>query len=166
MAELRQLASELGFGDAATYIQSGNLLFTSPLDEAGAAGSLEQAIEARFGFFAPVVMRSADEFVTVAQEHPLTSHTDDPRCLMVAFLDTVPAVPIEAVIDAPAHDPDRFLGSGREVYLAYPDGSARSKLTHTLLQNRLGVRATVRNWNTVQKLAAMARRARELTTDD
>jgi uncharacterized protein (DUF1697 family) len=155
MAELRDLASGLGFGDVATYIQSGNLVFSSPLDEATAARDLERAIEHRFGFFVPVVMRSADELATVASKHPLERHSADPRFLMVAFLDVVPAVAIESVIDAADHAPDRFVGSGRDVYLAYPNGSARSKLTHALLQQRLGVRATIRNWNTVQKLVTM-----------
>jgi uncharacterized protein (DUF1697 family) len=155
MAELRDLATTLAFSEAATYIQSGNLVFTSPLGEDEAARSLEEGIEDRFGFFVPVVMRSAAELVAVATTHPLESLTDDPRFLMVAFLDAAPALLIESVIDATDHSPDRFVGSGREVYLAYPNGSARSKLTHRLLQNRLSVRATVRNWNTVQKLSTM-----------
>lgn len=60
-------------------------------------------------------------------------------------------------IDAEAHEPDRFEGEGREIYLAYPNGSGRSKLNHSLLERRLGVSVTLRNWRTVTKLAEMSR---------
>jgi uncharacterized protein (DUF1697 family) len=44
---------------------------------------------------------------------------------------------------------------GRELYIVYPDGIGRSKLTNTLIERRLDTRGTGRNWNTVTKLAAL-----------
>jgi uncharacterized protein (DUF1697 family) len=60
------------------------------------------------------------------------------------------------LIEADEHGPDRFQADGREVYLAYPNGSARSKLGHALLESRLGVSVTLRNWRTVSRLAEIA----------
>lgn len=126
MAELRDLAASVGLGDRVTYIQSGNLVVDGELDEAALVGTLEPALEGRFGFPIPVVVRSAAELATIAAGHPFA--------------------------------PDRFLLDGREIYLEYPNGSARSKLSHSLLEQRLGVNATIRNWNTITKLVELAGR--------
>jgi uncharacterized protein (DUF1697 family) len=45
-------------------------------------------------------------------------------------------------------------GGVRGVYIFYPDGSGRSKLTPVALARHLGASGTARNWNTVLKLAA------------
>ena len=45
---------------------------------------------------------------------------------------------------------------GREVYAWHPDGIQRSKLAALLANSKLGVTATARNWNTVEKLLEMA----------
>ena len=47
-------------------------------------------------------------------------------------------------------------GAGREVYIVYPDGVGRSRLTTPMIEKRLGTRATGRNWNTVLKLQALS----------
>jgi len=50
---------------------------------------------------------------------------------------------------------------GRHAYLVYPDGIARSRLTSRLIEEKLGVRGTGRNWNTMLKLAAMTRESQD-----
>jgi uncharacterized protein (DUF1697 family) len=44
---------------------------------------------------------------------------------------------------------------GRQAYITYPEGFARSRLTTALIDNKLGTRCTGRNWNTVLKIAAL-----------
>lgn len=158
MADLRDLAATMGFDDPITYIQSGNLVVGGDLDERAIVGALEPALEARFGFSIPVVVRSAAELAVIAEDHPFGGADPDPRRLMVAFLDRPPSVDIGDVLDPSAFAPDRFRLLGREVYLQYPNGSGRSKLSHSLLEQRLGVRATIRNWNTVARLVELGKR--------
>ncbi|MFO7565562.1 MAG: hypothetical protein R6X02_23165 [Enhygromyxa sp.] len=50
---------------------------------------------------------------------------------------------------------DRDWLRGHEVYLAFPNGSGRSKLDASWLDRSLGVTSTWRNWLTVQELATM-----------
>jgi len=45
---------------------------------------------------------------------------------------------------------------GRHLYIVYPDGIGRSRLTNALIEQKLGTQGTARNWNTVLKLAALA----------
>lgn len=156
MGRLRELAAEIGLDHPETHIQSGNLVFATDLDETGTVRSLESALHNEFGFEVPVICRSADEIEAISSAHPFSDLGLDDRLLQVAFLDRSPDQPVESLIAAEDHAPDRFRGAGREVYLAYPDGSARSKLGHALLESRLGVSATLRNWRTVSKLAEMA----------
>ena len=53
--------------------------------------------------------------------------------------------------------PERAAVGGREVWLYYPAGAGTSKLINEVIERKLGVRGTARNWNTVSKLAALAR---------
>jgi uncharacterized protein (DUF1697 family) len=155
MPELADLASQLGLENPTTYAQSGNLVFETELDEAETVAALEEALEDHFGFDIPVICRSANEFERTAASHPFSDLGIDGRLLQVGFLDHEPVDAVEELIDIDQHAPDRLQGDGREVYLAYPNGSARSKLDHALLVRRLGVSVTLRNWRTVSKLAAM-----------
>ncbi len=158
MAELRELVAALGYAGAVTYIQSGNLVFDTDDDEQSIVLSLEQAIADRFGFSVPVVVRSAAELIAVARAHPLAGPGTDPRRLLVAFLDRPPGIDLGEVLDAEAYRPDAFTLIGRHLYLHYPNGSGRSKLTNALFEQALGVRSTTRNWTTVTRLARLAGR--------
>jgi len=156
MARLRDLAEGLGLSDPRTYVQSGNLVVETDLDEAGTVELLEGALHKEFGFTVPVISRSADEMADIASGHPFTDLGIDDRLLHVAFLDRVPDQSLHDRIDATRYAPDRFHCDGREIYLAYPNGSGRSKLSHALLEKQLDVSATSRNWRTVSKVAELA----------
>lgn len=157
MADLRGIASSLGLLEPETYVQSGNLIIGTELDENDLADRIRAAIADRFGFDVAVISRSGDEFADIAGSHPYENLGLDDRLLHVAFLDRAPDGDMGALIDAAEYEPDRFETDGREVYLAYPNGSGRSKLNHTLLERVLGVTVTTRNWRTVTKLAEMTR---------
>jgi uncharacterized protein (DUF1697 family) len=156
MARLRDLAESLGLSHPRTYVQSGNLVFETDLDEAATVEMLERALRRELGFEVPVISRSAEELAEIASSHPFAELEIDDRFLHVAFLDRVPDQPLDDQIDATQYLPDRFHSEGREIYLAYPTGSGRSKLSHALLEKKLDVSATSRNWRTVSKLAELA----------
>lgn len=156
MADLRALAESVGLHDPTSYIRSGNLVFDVDDGDTRFAERLETALSERFGFEIPVVTRSRAELADVAQTHPLASPHLEERFLMVAFLDRRPDVDIHEVMDEEDFAPDRFDLRGRDVFLAYPNGQGRSKLSHDVLQRRLDVRATIRNWKTISKLVELS----------
>lgn len=155
MAELRDLAEEIDLLEPETYLRSGNLIADSDLEEGEVAAALTSAIQELFGLAVPVTCRSGDEMARIAATHPFSHLGLDERMLHVAFLDRKPDGRVDDLLDAEQYEPDRFKIHGREVYLAYPNGSGRSKLNQSLLEQRLGVSATSRNWRTVSNLAAM-----------
>jgi uncharacterized protein (DUF1697 family) len=163
MADLRQLFTGLGFGEVATYIQSGNVVFTSPLDDlAAVTAGIEREILATFGFEAPVVLRSAAELAVVAASNPFLKRGMDVKALSVGFLAGAPdtagvsTLLADPLADRIAAGGDEFSLSEREVYLYHPNGYGRTKLTNSYFDRRLGTTMTVRNWRTVMTLLDMA----------
>jgi uncharacterized protein (DUF1697 family) len=152
MAELRQLFEAAGCGSVSSYIQSGNVLFTNESsDRAALARQLEQAVEESFGVSNPIVLRTFAELDRIVRGHPFDS---DSAQTYVAFLVREPedAQALESLDVAP----DRFEVVGDDVYLHYPNGVTGARLGGAVLERRLGVAATMRNWRTVTRLAELA----------
>lgn len=153
MADLRDVLSGLGFDDVETYLQSGNALFSAPKASADAlARKIQGALDDRLGMDVKVLVRTADELAEVVAANPFHDGTSEPKKLHVAFLSAVPEADRVAGLDPVPFEPDELRLGEREVYLWYPNGYGRTKLTNDVIERRLGVTATTRNWNTVVKL--------------
>jgi uncharacterized protein (DUF1697 family) len=157
MAALREMLRLAGLEDVTTVAQSGNVLCRCSASEHEVAATVAEAIEQAAGMRVGVVVRTAAELVAVAGRNPfLGAGCDvDPARLHVAFLTQRPAPSDEAALDPGRSRPDAFVVSGREVYLHYPSGSGRTRLTLDYLERQLGVTGTARNWRTVQRLASL-----------
>jgi uncharacterized protein (DUF1697 family) len=149
MTDLRALFTDLGYPDAVTLVQSGNVLFGAEgTDLAALAAHLEREFTARFGFASRFVLRSRDELVEAAARNPFPDAVSEPAKLHIVFLGETPtAGAVAALVPTP---PDVFVVDGRHVYVHYPGGAGRSKL-----KLDLGVAATARNWNTLTRVLAL-----------
>ena len=155
MADLRDIFTAAGCAAVRTYIQSGNAVFKATDDLAEAVPELvAQAILQRFGYETTVVVRSGEEMRQVASSNPFDT-SGDPRFLHVAFLRDTPGAEAVSSLDPERSPPDEFAVRGRDVYLRYPNGVARSKLTNEYLASRLQTVSTMRNWRTVLRLLEM-----------
>lgn len=152
MSQLRDVFTELGYGNVRSYIQSGNVVFDTTKREPAVVSALERAIEDAFGIAVKVLVRSRDELASIAKSHPLSRHATDDKRLHVTFLSNEPAAANVRAIDASLFAPDEFEVAGREVFAHYPRGYGRTKMTNAFFEKALGVAATTRNWNTVLKL--------------
>ena len=157
MAELRTALCARGFENVSTILASGNVLLRSTEPERVVAEQVGDTIEESFGLRIGVVVRSAAELMAIVGRNPfLTTGVDhDPATLHVAFLSEQPAAAAAATLDPDRSPPDAFAVDGRVVYLSYPNGAGRSRLTLDYLERRLGVDGTARNWRTAQRLAAL-----------
>ena len=158
MDQLRASFESLGFADVATYIQTGNVVFSTPVRT---AGTLVEAIEGRldevFGVAPAVILRSAAQIRAVENGSPYAAQGMDPTRHHVTFLAAQPDAVALARFDPPPSGHDELVVDGREVYVHTPDGYGRTKYSGAFLERRLGVLSTTRNWNTVTKLSAMVR---------
>jgi uncharacterized protein (DUF1697 family) len=157
MGDLRVLIEGLGHESVETYLQSGNVVFRSRRKSTTSlAEGLEQAIADELGLTVKVLVRRGDEIAAVVAGTPFGDRNADSKQLHVAFLSAAPGAAAAKRIDAAQFAPDELAVVGREVYLHYPNGYGRTKLTNAVLERRLGVAATTRNWRTVTALADLA----------
>ena len=157
MKALQNLFVDLGHEDVTTYIQSGNVVFTSPSADPAAVGeAIEEGMAGELGVDASALVRSRDELAAVVEANPFLGAGADPRTLYVTFFASQPDAGRLAEIEPAAFEPDRFHLAGREVYLHCPNGYGRTKLNNAFWGRRGGVAATTRNWNTVTKLLELA----------
>jgi uncharacterized protein (DUF1697 family) len=157
MADLRALLEAQGYGDVRTHLQSGNAVFSAPTRSAAALESVvEKAIGAELGLTIRVLVRTAAQMAKVVATDPLGARATDHARYMVVFLDRrLPASALSDV-DPAAYEPEEFALVGRELYLWLPKGSHDSRLARAVTDKRLGVTGTMRNWNTVRRLAELA----------
>jgi len=157
MSDLRQLFADLGFPGAKSLLQSGNVVFESPqAADAEVECRLEKEIAERLGVTADFIVRSAKEWQKIVSRNPFPKQAKkDPGHLLVGFLKSAPSAEGVRSLQSAIQGSEILRGDGKQLYIVYPDGVGRSKLTATLIERKLGVRGTARNWNTVLKLAAM-----------
>jgi uncharacterized protein (DUF1697 family) len=156
MPELRALLDDRGYAGVRTLLQSGNIVLTSRARAATLERDLRAHIADGLGIDCDVVVRTRDELAAVIERNPLGDVADDPKRYTVAFLGGEPDPAGVAEIAAADVAPERFAADGRELYTWHPGGIQQSQLAKLLTPKRLGVTLTVRNWNTVTKLLALA----------
>jgi uncharacterized protein (DUF1697 family) len=166
MTDLRQVFGSLGHIEVATYIQSGNVVFTpggtgTGLANAEHAAALEQAIASATGVSPKVVVLTAGELQQVIRDNPFPGEPN-PRYVHAVFYPDGPGPDADSVAGVQRQVAERGSRDdaqvrGRTLYLHTPDGFGRSELANLLLARSrgAGVTGTARNWATVTKLASL-----------
>jgi uncharacterized protein (DUF1697 family) len=154
MAELRAVLEELGFGEVATILNSGNAVFSSgPVAAAGAGARIERAVFKRTGIRARTLVLSADEVNAVLRDNPLRAVAVDPSRSVVAFLRDEADRERLAPFTERRWEPEAFALGSRVAYLWCAEGILASRLAQALAR-ALGDAVTSRNWATLLKIQA------------
>jgi uncharacterized protein (DUF1697 family) len=180
MADLREVVTALGHTGVSTYIQSGNVLFSSAdTDTAKLAAALESAIEERFGIWSSVVVLSRDELARVLAANPYPDEPN-PKMVHVVFLNAeLPESLLKRISAAESaaaakgsRDTVQLVGQAagqpQAMFLHTPDGFGTSELAQNVLKimappkkSRPGLAATARNWATATKLLSLCAEEKE-----
>ncbi len=158
MSELRSCLVKLGLEDVRTLLQSGSVVFRSH-GQSGAVLErfLELEVEKCLGLRTDFIVRSASELSSILQRNPFNDQAKrDPSHLIVFFLKHAPAGQAVEALRESIRGPEILEARGKEVYIVYPAGIARSRLTIDVIEGQLTSRGSGRNWNTVSKLATLA----------
>ena len=166
MAELREVVTSLGYTGVTTYIQSGNVLFTTPeSDTAQLASALEAAITGAFGVTSSVVVLSRDELAQILDRNPYPEEPN-PKLVHVMFLSAEPPadlldrIKVAEGAAAAKGSRDTVTAIGPVLYLHTPDGFGTSELAQVLFRiigtpGQNDITATARNWATATKLLSL-----------
>jgi uncharacterized protein (DUF1697 family) len=92
MPELREALEDAGYDDVRTYLQSGNVVLTSPGSAKKVARDCERLIADRFGLEIGVVARTRNELAKVVKRNPLARVAKDPKRYQVSFLERKPTI--------------------------------------------------------------------------
>jgi uncharacterized protein (DUF1697 family) len=158
MADLRELAATLGFGDVETLGQSGNMVLSGDDTAEQIASRLEDAAKAKLSLSTNFIVRSAAVWRHLIDANPFPNDSKrDPSQWLAMPMLGLPATDGLASLQKTIQGAERVAIDQDTLYAVYPDGIGRSKLTLGLIEKTLGVRTTARNWNTVQKLAVLAK---------
>jgi uncharacterized protein (DUF1697 family) len=155
MTDLTLLYKNLGFTDAVTYIQSGNVIFTgyNNLTAPEIALMIEKAILERFNFIIPVMIRTVEEIRSFMSLNPfLYEDNFDPSKMAVILLyEKATEQQIQKVADID-YPPDKFKIEGKEIFLYCPNGFGRTKIYTNFFEKKMGVTGTARNWKTISAI--------------
>jgi uncharacterized protein (DUF1697 family) len=158
MTELAILYENIGFQSVQTYIQSGNVVFTSDKTLKIIRNIIQQSITEKFGFEVPVLVLSSQELDTIVKGNPYLSPEErDIKPYHVTLLSDLPDEKKISSVKEYQDSPNEFSISGKIIYLKCPQGYGRIKINNTFFEKKLGVGATTRNWKTILTLAEMAK---------
>lgn len=160
MDALRGLYESLKLRDPQTYIQSGNVIFrTEEQDLMKLCKRVQDGIQRSFGFRSDVIVRTCSEMRDVIARNPFAARRNvDPSRLLVTFLASDPGAEARKKVLEIKTDPEELRIDGCEVYIYYPNGMARPKLSWPVIERTLKTSGTGRNWNSVRKLLEIAER--------
>jgi uncharacterized protein (DUF1697 family) len=161
MEALRAVYESLGLADVRTLLQSGNVLFRSGLtDRQQLVKRIMQEIERQLDLEVEVILRTLEEVASIVERGPVLSPRADRSKLLVMFLTSVPDAAAQAALlkwHKSKEMKEMIEMRGPEIYLYYPDGVGRSKLTSAVIEDKLDTAGTARNWNTLTKLVEVGR---------
>ena len=158
MDALKALCVSLKLKDPQTYVQSGNVIFSTEENNLAKLGTrIQDAIERKIGFRPNVMLRTAAEMRKVVARNPFAKRSGiEPGKLLVNFLAADPGKESREKALAIKIGPEELHLIGREAYIYFPNGQGRSKFPWPAIERTLGTSGTGRNWNSVTKMQEIA----------
>lgn len=154
MERLREIFSDMGYGEVATYIQSGNVVFdTRKTKNEHIAKKIELGLHDALGFEVEVIVRTMDELKEIAEREPYQHITVDKTVgIYTGFLSEEPTEDAVQALYAYNNDIEECTIIGKELYYLCYKNKGKTKLTNKVMEQKLKLFSTMRNRNTINKL--------------
>jgi len=153
MVELKTMFEEMGFKNVRTFIQSGNVVFESTAKEAALKKKIEAGLMKSLGYNVNVIIRSKDEMEEIIEGYPFSKIKGHDECrLNVGYLDKKPDAAAVKELESVNSDVEMFLVKGNNVYHLCRKNFQDSLLGKNIIEKKLKVICTVRNWNTTNRI--------------
>ena len=159
MKDLTGLYESSGFKNVKTYVQSGNVVFDSSMDDGEKiVKKIEKNIKTKFGFDVKLIIRTPDELNKIIKTNPFLKRAEvDKERLYMVFLSEKPDASLMKNLDIKKAPEEEFQIINKEIYLYLPKGFGTAKLQVGVFEKKLKIPATARNWKTVNALAEMVK---------
>lgn len=158
MEDLRGYFTDMGFKDVKTYIQSGNVVFEANKQTLiSLTKKITKGLEEALGYHVPVVSITTETMQDIANADVFTKvlKAASTAKKYIAFLERPLTKDEITYLHSLTNDVDVFYTTGNEIYITIDETKGKSLYTNMLLEKKLKIYATTRNWNTVCKLATM-----------
>jgi uncharacterized protein (DUF1697 family) len=158
MSELQLLFEQMGFQYVETYIQSGNVVFSSK-DKLGKKleSKISTSINNKFGFDVQVIVVNPEEIEYILKTNPFLKKKKDAEKLYITFLSKIPSDENIEKLYLADYLPEEYVIDGKYIYLFVPNGYGRAKINNNFFENKLRVLGTTRNWKTVAALSDLVK---------
>lgn len=159
MIALKASFEALGFLDVVTYIQSGNIVFKyDAVDKKTIQDKIHQMLLKEFGFEVTVIIRTPEELQYVITNNPFEKDlTKDPKKFYVVFLQEVPSKENIEILASYNYSPEAYVLDDKLIFYYAANGAGNAKMSNNFFENKLKVRASSRNWRTVNKLVELSK---------
>ena len=160
MDALKKIYESLHFEDVKTYIQSGNVVFsTGETDLKKLENLITSQIENEFGTEVPVIVLKAETLENIIKNNPFVKDKQkDTSFIHITFLADKPKEIDKDSIENKKQQGEEIEFSENAIYLYCPNGYGRTKLNNNFLENKLKIKATTRNWKTTNELLKLVER--------
>ncbi len=156
MDVLKSVYHKLGLTNVDSYIQSGNIVFTASAQSPAELESvLSRAIQEELLITTPVLIRTNEDIEAIIKNCPFEADSgENSRSLYVTLLQKSPG---DNRLDrGVSKNGDSWIRKDREVYLNCSNGYSDTEFTNAGFEKLFGVKATSRNWRTLNKLAELS----------
>jgi uncharacterized protein (DUF1697 family) len=153
MIELKAMFEDMGFKNVRTFIQSGNVVFESTAKEAALKKKIEVGLAKALGYSVNVIIRSKDEMEKIVIGYPFSSIKGHEECkINIGYLDNIPESSAIKELESLNNDDEMFLVKANTLYHLCRKSFADSLLGKNIIEKKLKVICTVRNWNTTNRI--------------
>jgi len=156
MARFREVLEKAGFARVRTYIQSGNALVDTELPAPAVEKRVRELIRNQIGPDLIVLARTGAQLEEALGANPFTEGYDISRVFFVSFAETPPADKVRELQSLDL-SPERLAFGENTAYMYIPGTYGRGTLSGNFLEKKLGISATMRNFNTMNRLVRMSR---------
>lgn len=156
MDDLRGYFSDLGFANVESFIASGNVIFDAPARTSSAAleSRIEKHLQKTLGYAVATFLRTPAELTAIVNALPFTASEMKPGyAVHIGFLRDAPSSTLSAQLLGSATTMDAFGIGTREYYWLCRGKSLESLVKWPTLEKATKMDVTMRNLNTVRKLA-------------
>lgn len=160
MADLRKILEASGLDQVETYVQSGNVFFSTEIrDRSVLQDLIRDSIKKEYGFEVPVLVKTPVEIEAILNNNPHIQNGKDPDRNYITLLFSIPENQRIEELKKVRFEPEEYIIDKDVIFFFSPNGYGRAKMNNNYFENKLDVMATTRNWKSMNKFREILNKA-------